>query len=113
MAWLLIFLAGLNSTIGNMMLKQSRSAPTESFFYSLSDPWFIGGLFFYGTNVVLFAKSLDYLPVSVAYPALAGSGFFLLVVLSKVFFSEAITAYKLIGICAIFVGILIISLTAE
>ncbi|MDR1578249.1 MAG: hypothetical protein LBT86_08530 [Deltaproteobacteria bacterium] len=32
---------------------------------------------FFGINVILFAKALDKLPVSVAYPVFAGLGFLL------------------------------------
>ena len=113
LAWFLVLLAGVNSTIGNLMLKQSRSVPSDTFLCSLLDPWFIGGLFFYGLNVVLFAKSLDYLPVSIAYPVLSGSGFILLVVLSRVLFAESATLLQMLGIFAIFVGILLVSLTGR
>ena len=113
LAWLLVFLAGVNSTIGNLMLKQSRSVPGDTFLYSLLDPWFVGGLFFYGLNVVLFAKSLDYLPVSIAYPVLAGSGFILLVVLSRLLFAESVTILQIFGILAILGGIFLVSLAGK
>jgi multidrug transporter EmrE-like cation transporter len=104
-AWLLVAGAGLNTCLGNLMLKQSRLTAQPGLWGMVTSPWFLGGLFFYGLNVLLFAKALDKLPVSVAYPAFAGLGFFLLAVFSRIMFGESMTNINLAGIVLILVGL--------
>ena len=71
-SWILIFLAGLNSTIGNLFLKSSEM--TDTFWFAIPlNIWFLFGLMFYGFNVLV-AKALQTLDVSAAYP-LAGISF--------------------------------------
>ena len=109
-AWFLVFMAGVNSCIGNLLLKRSRTNTCDSSLVSsFFSPWFLFGLFFYGVNVFLFAKSLDKLDVSVAYPALAGTGFALLAFTAKWIFKERMSLFQWIGIVLILAGILLIS----
>jgi multidrug transporter EmrE-like cation transporter len=109
-AWLLIFAAGVNSMIGNVLLKQSRIVGgTTPFFEQLLSPWFIGGLLFYGINVVLFAKALDRLPVSAAYPVLAASGFVFLAVVSAIVFNERLSVVQYVGMAITLGGIALIA----
>jgi multidrug transporter EmrE-like cation transporter len=108
--WLLVLVAGINSTIGNILLKQSRivggSAP---FVEQLLSPWFIGGLLFYALNVVLFAKALDRLPVSAAYPVLAASGFLLLALVTPFVFGERLSPVQYAGMVVTIGGIALIA----
>ena len=67
-SWILIFLAGLNSTIGNLFLKKSSEMTVDTFWFAIVNIWFLFGLMFYGFNVLLFAKALQTLDVSAAYP---------------------------------------------
>ncbi|MCA1371318.1 QacE family quaternary ammonium compound efflux SMR transporter [Bradyrhizobium sp. BRP14] len=108
---ILVFAAGLNSCIGNILLKWSRaSLPAHA---GLADaflsPGFLGGLAFYGINVVLFAKALDSIEVSVAYPILAGSGFAMLMVASYYVFGEPLRLHKWIGLALIVAGIIFLA----
>ena len=108
-----VLLAGLNSCIGNLLLKASQTnAPAGAGFvqrlFSLS---FIGGLAFYGVNVVLFAKALETLPVSVGYPVLAGSGFAALTLAAALLFGEAISITKLAGLGCVLLGIVLLART--
>ncbi|MEM1170760.1 MAG: SMR family transporter [Cyanobacteria bacterium P01_H01_bin.35] len=109
-AWVLVLAAGINSCIGNLLLKRSRLGITDTNLVNLLfSPWFIGGLIFYGINVVLFAKALEKLPVSVAYPTLAGFGFALLVISAGWFFGERLGLNQYIGLGMILAGIIIMS----
>ncbi|WP_244514792.1 multidrug efflux SMR transporter [Ensifer sp. LCM 4579] len=108
---ILVLAAGLNSCIGNLLLKWSRaSLPAHAglvdTFLSLG---FVGGLAFYGFNVVLFAKALDSMEVSVAYPILAGSGFAMLMVASYYVFGEPLRLHKWIGLALIVAGIIFLA----
>lgn len=109
-AWSLVLAAGVNSCIGNLLLKRSRlEAPDPSLFSLLFSPWFIAGLVFYGINVILFAKALDKLPVSAAYPVLAGMGFGLITIAGSYFFGERLGLNQYIGLGIILTGIIIMS----
>lgn len=109
-AWSLVLAAGVNTCIGNLLLKQSRRVPNEPGFFSLFfSPWFIGGLVFFGINVILFTKALEKLPVSAAYPVLAGLGFSLIAVFSNLLFGERLGFNQWLGIGMILAGIIIIS----
>jgi multidrug transporter EmrE-like cation transporter len=103
---MLVFIAAINSTVGNLLLKKSRSQSFDGpVFMQLFDPWFLGGLAFYGLNVVLFAKALDRLPVSIAYPVLAGTGFLMLTVFASQLLGERPSLMQYAGICCILLGI--------
>jgi multidrug transporter EmrE-like cation transporter len=75
----------------------------------ITSPWFLLGLFFYGINVILFAKALDKLPVSVAYPVFAGLGFLFIAVFSNIMLSESLNVFKIFGIIMIFCGIIFLA----
>ena len=52
----LVVIASVNSTIGNILLMVSREklVPGHSILSGYLSPWFIGALFFYGVNVIVF-----------------------------------------------------------
>ena len=108
--WFLVLAAGINTCIGNLLLKQSRLVAKDlrliSMFFS---PWFIGGIMFFGINVILFTKALEKLPVSAAYPVLAGLGFSLLAITSNLFFGERLNYSQWFGAGTILAGIIIMS----
>ena len=109
-SWLLVLSAGVNSCIGNVLLKQSRLVAKDGGLVELMfSPWFLGGLAFYGINVILFAKALDHLPVSAAYPVLAGAGFALLGLASFWLFRERLGAVQVAGMVLIVVGIFLLA----
>jgi multidrug transporter EmrE-like cation transporter len=109
-AWLFIGAASINSCIGNVLLKKSRMVATDAGLYALLfNPWLIGGMFFYGLNVILFAKALDRLPVSAAYPVLAGGGFLLLNIASHWLFGERIGATQWLGGLLVIGGLVLLT----
>jgi undecaprenyl phosphate-alpha-L-ara4N flippase subunit ArnE len=108
--WLLVLVAGVNSMIGNLCLKQSRIvAASPSLLDLVRSPWFLAGLAFYGLNVIVFAKALDRLPVSAAYPVLAASGFGLLAIVSTFVFGERLGVVQYVGMVITLVGILMVA----
>ncbi len=108
--WFLVIAAGLNSCLGNILLKYSRKmAPDPGLFSLLFSPWFMGGMFFYAVNVILFAKALDALPVSSAYPVLAGLGFLFLSIASFCFLEESFTLSKALGMAFVLIGVIFLS----
>lgn len=108
LAWLLVFAAGINSCIGNLLLKKARMGGETGLVAMLLNPYFLGGMCFYGVNVVLFGKALERLPVSSAYPVLAASGFALLIVAAVILYKEPFGWNQAIGVGAILFGILML-----
>ncbi len=109
-SWLLVIAAGVNSCIGNLLLKQSQcTRNADGLVGLLSSPWFVGGLAFYGVNVILFAKALEYLPVSRAYPVLAGVAFALVAGSGALFFGERFHGMHVTGLVLILLGIVLIA----
>lgn len=108
---ILVLIAGFNSTIGNLLLKYSRivTANEEFWLMKLLSPYFIGAIFFYVINLIVFAKALDYLPVSIGYPILASSGFALLSILSFFLFKESFGIWQILGIVSIILGIILMT----
>ena len=58
--------------------------------------------------MLLFAKALEKLPVSVAYPALVGSGVALLVFAAWKVFGEELTVNQYVGLVAVVFGIFLL-----
>jgi multidrug transporter EmrE-like cation transporter len=107
----LVLLAAVNSTVGNLMLKKSRLVlPSEyGFIDQYLSFWFIGGVCFYVINVIIFSKALDDMPVSIAYPILATSGFVMLLTSSSYLFHETISYTQMTGLALALLGIYLIA----
>ena len=109
-AWIYVVLAGLNSTIGNLLLKKSSNVIGVTIWNFIPvNIWFMSGLMFYGLNVILFTKALKTLEVAAAYPVLAGISFSLLPVASFILFNERLTSIRYIGIVVVLFGIYLLS----
>ena len=109
-AWIFVLLAAVNSTIGNLMLKHSTTlAQKDDFLSLLMQPYFIGGMFFYGVNVIFFAKALEVLKVSLAYPVLAAGGFTLLILMSNLFMGEQLNSRQYAGVVVVLIGVFLLS----
>ncbi len=109
----LVVFAGINSCIGNVLLKMGRVklGPEAGLIEHTFSPWFIGGICFYVVNVFLFAKALETAPVSVAYPVLATSSFAILVVASHYIFAEKLSPVQLAGLGLAILGIILMART--
>ncbi len=76
----------------------------------LGSPHILLGVLCYGSGFLLWLKVLRLLPLSVAYPASSVS-FIAVVMTSAVFLGERVTAFKLIGVLCIGVGVVLIGLS--
>ncbi len=109
-SWVFLILASVNSTLGNLLLKKSQLDAVEgSAWQVLLSPWFFAGLVCYGVNVVLFVLALRTLPVSIAYPVLAATGFGFLAVAAYFLFSEHLGVLQIAGLAMIVGGILLVA----
>jgi multidrug transporter EmrE-like cation transporter len=109
-AWCFVFAAGINTCIANLLLKRSRLEVSDPGLVALFlSPWLLSALVFFGLNVILFTKALDKIPVSAAYPVLAGLGFSLLAISSSWFFGERLGFNQWLGISFILAGLIMTS----
>ena len=107
--WVILVIAGINASLGNVFLKKSQmNSMSSDLISNVMSLWFLGGLMFYGVNVILFAKALKVIPVSVAYPVLAGVGFFSTSILAIFYFDESMSLHKITGIILILIGMMIV-----
>ncbi|TVP64027.1 MAG: small multidrug resistance protein [Nodularia sp. (in: Bacteria)] len=108
--WLLVAVSAFCNCIGNILLKQSRLAINNSnFLVTIISPWFIAALISYCTGLLLLAKALDQLPLSMVVPTSQGIGFILVILLSYWLFNETLTLNQLIAISFIFAGIVVMT----
>ena len=109
-AWGLLIIASFNSCLGNILLKKSRlEAPDPGLMSLLFSPWFMAAVMVYGINLIVFAKALDQLPVSVAYPIFAAIGFSLVAVGGSFLLGERLSLNQIVGMGVIVTGIIIMS----
>ena len=106
LVYLYLTLAGVSSTVGNILLKYSRITDIDSSFYDkLFSPYFFGAVFFYLINLILFAEALDNIPVSIGYPILASSSFAFLAISSYFIFKDTFSMWQVIGLILVISGI--------
>jgi multidrug transporter EmrE-like cation transporter len=95
-----------------MNLKGSLPEPLKEkvlfLFTSLLDPWLLSGLFVAFLASLAWMATVTKLDLSHAYPFMS-SAFVLVLILSSVFFSEAITLTKVFGMVLIVAGIVVSS----
>jgi multidrug transporter EmrE-like cation transporter len=109
-AWNFVFAAAVNNCLAGLLLKRSSLDNADAGLLALLfSPFFLGAMACYSVNVLLFAKALDRLPVSIAYPVLAGMGFGLIAIASNWFFGERLGFNQLVGIGLILAGIIVAS----
>ena len=106
-AFILLVIAAICSTTGNILLKFSKTANLSFMPHWLAElkPLFFAAVVFYLLNLIAFSKSLEVLPVSVSYPVLAALGFVMLTITSSILLHESLTWLQLAGLCVIILGI--------
>ena len=109
-AWALIFLVSVSNAVATILIKRSRIDVTDFSVTGLvTSPYFIAGVALYCINLFIFAKALESLPVSAAYPVFTGTAFCFVAVLAHVFFKEVLGVWQYIGIFTVFIGIVLIA----
>ncbi|MBE8998371.1 MULTISPECIES: SMR family transporter [unclassified Nostoc] len=109
--WLIVTISAFCNCLGNILIKQSRLASnnSSSFIVTITSPWFIAGLIAYCIGLLLFAKALDKLPISIVVPTSQGIGFILVTFISYWLFKETLTFNQVIAVSLIFAGIVVIA----
>ncbi len=71
-------------------------------------PWFIGGITCFGLNLMAYSLALQKIPLTVAYPIMVGSGYVIMVLVSRTFLGETLTWIQMIGAVLILAGLVLI-----
>jgi multidrug transporter EmrE-like cation transporter len=102
-----LLLAGVSTTIANLLLKQSRlvMVPDIPWYEKFFTLYFIGAMIFFVINLGLFTIALDEIPISVGYPILAASGFSMLAVSAAMIFGEHFGPWQITGVLLVLAGI--------
>ena len=109
LAYLLLIMAIINNSAGNVLIKLSSSAVESGKGFNLYiSPIFILGVGFFGLNILFYAKSLRFIPLSSAYPILAGGSFVLTTLAGHIIYGEIASIAKVMGILLITVGIMLL-----
>jgi drug/metabolite transporter (DMT)-like permease len=67
------------------------------------------GILLYGVGAIIFVICLKFAPVSILYPVTAAT-YVWSFIFAKMYLGERITKYKILGLCLIILGIILISL---
>ena len=71
-------------------------------------PWFIGGITCFGLNLMAYTLALQKIPLVVAYPIMVGSGYVIMVLVSRSLLGETLTWVQVIGAALILAGLVLI-----
>jgi len=71
-------------------------------------PWFIGGLVCFGLNLMAYSLALQKIPLVVAYPIMVGSGYLIMVLVSRLLLGEVMTWLQMAGAVLILAGLVLI-----
>lgn len=109
-AWSLLGLSAAGTCAGNLLLKQANLASSNPTLLAIvTSPWFIGAIACYIFDLILFAQSLQHLPLSTVVPVVSGMRIAATAILAHVFFGEHLTLNQLFASSIIVVGIIIMS----
>src|SRR4051812_45522500 len=117
-AFVLILLSVLLNVIGQICIKMgtralgvvefAHSGVIHELFRVFTNAYIWAGLIVYGIGTLFWISALSKSDLSYAYPFLA-LGYVLIIIFSYFIFKESFTAYKLIGIALIVIGLVFIS----
>ena len=109
-ALILVFLATILGAFGSLFLKKG-AVKKFSFLGLLHNYNLILGFVLYAGSTIPFIAALRFGDLSVVYPFVSLS-YIWVIILSKKFLNESINTYKILGICFIVLGVVLIGLSA-
>jgi multidrug transporter EmrE-like cation transporter len=105
MGYLLILLATLLNTGANLLFKYASGLPV----WTIQKGGFLLLALGLGLgNTLLYIKALEKLDLGIAYPLLSAASIILIVVFSIMFFREALSLQKVLALCTICAGMLML-----
>ncbi len=117
LAFILIFVASIIGAFGSLLLKIGSSKFHLNFkkgiisvIFSVLKNWkLILGLFLYVVSTVFFIIVIKTTDLSIAYP-MTSMTYIIVIALSMIFLKEKLNIYKLLGITAIILGVILVTL---
>ena len=109
----LVVALSLNAA-ANILLKlaTSKADSAEEGFAATAglylSPWFIAGVICFGLNLLSYTQALQKIPLVVAYPIMVGTGYLIMVIVSRPLLGETFTWIQLVGAVLILAGLILI-----
>lgn len=117
MNYIFLIIASILAAFGQLSLKKGAiSSTTEiqniiTYLFSLVlNPFMWSGFFCYGLSFLVYMIALKQLDLSIAR-SFSALSYVLVILLSFIFFNDSLNIYKILGISAIFLGIILIALS--
>jgi multidrug transporter EmrE-like cation transporter len=105
MGYILLLIAVLLNTAANLLFKHASSLPE----WTMQKGWlFLLALALGLGNTLLYIKALEKLDLGIAYPLLSASSIVLIALLSIFIFKEALSLQKVLALCTICAGMLML-----
>lgn len=111
--FLLVVFGIVSNAVASVLIKYAMMPERK---VSISEPLSIilniplwAGLLLYGIAFVLYALTLQRLPLNVTHPVLTCGAISMVAVLSVILFGESFTTTKIIGVVLVAIGVILIS----
>lgn len=108
MAYLFVFLSVILGSTGQVLMKLGTIKIQLNLLSIVSNFYLLGGLFLYGVSAIFWIFAISKLDLSYAYPMVA-FGYVIVSLLAFFILGESISPLRVIGLCTIVLGVLIIS----
>ena len=86
-------------------------APFSEVFKSVFNKWFLIGVLAFAVSFPTFVMLISRQKISIAYPVITGWGFLFITLVGVFWLKEDISAIQIIGICVIFIGLVLAGLS--
>ena len=106
-AVILVIICAVFTSTAQVFYKIGAGKLSLDLFALITNYHLIIGLFFYGVGALLLVTALSKGKLSVLYPIIATS-YIWVAILSAIFFNEALTTYKVLGIITIITGVTLV-----
>ncbi len=103
-AWLLLAGAVLFNVASYVVYKRISGLPPQAWW-----PLFIGGQALGGLNTYFFARAIEDIELSIAYPLFSGACFALITLASVMLFAERLRTISVVGLLFVVVGIVLVA----
>lgn len=107
--YLFLIFSVVFNVAANFTLKAFVASRHPDFITQMKMFMFYLAVVFFGINFLFYAKALQNIPISLAYPIVVGLSVVGLVILSMIFLNERLTLFRGAGILCIVIGIILIT----
>ena len=111
-AWAIFAGAILCNILGNFFIKRFSAAVSIEGVLDYLSPGFIAGMCFFGAGLLLYARALKDIPISLAYPIMIGITMTALSLVAVLSFGERFGPRDAIGAVFVLVGVALLSRAA-